>query len=297
MVADGEGGTDTATITVTVTGVNDPPVALGPIAPVSGADSVSVTPIDTSVAFSNPNHLPLTYTATNLPAGLVIDPATGVIAGTPAHDASVQGPYVVTVTATAPTGATSSTLLQINVANPGPTSVADNAATPAGTPVVIVPLANDSDPNGDPLSISSFTTPLYGSVFQSGSNLVYQSITNYCGPDSFNYTITDNHGGFSSNATVSVTVTNCGATNQNPVANPDPPPVAGKVKRERCCEEFSREGFFLAGLGLDHTPRAFSRRGAFQQIGRKQIDFGGQNGHWIGSLYTQHSPVRAQRCG
>ena len=204
LVADGEGGTDTATITVTVTGVNDPPVALGPIAPVSGADSVSVTPIDTSVAFSNPNHLPLTYTATNLPAGLVIDPATGVIAGTPAHDASVQGPYVVTVTATAPTGATSSTLLQINVANPGPTSVADNAATPAGTPVVIVPLANDSDPDHDVLSITSIASPAHGTAtLTSDGTIIYVPNAGFTGTETISYTISDAQGGTS---TASITI-------------------------------------------------------------------------------------------
>ncbi len=111
--------------------------------------------------------------------------------------------------------------LAVISSNQPPVAVDDFVTVNSGVSTPINVLTNDSDSNLDPISIFSFTTPQHGSVFQSGSNLVYQSFTNYCGADSFTYFITDNHGGFSSNATVSVTVTNCGATNQNPIANLD----------------------------------------------------------------------------
>jgi uncharacterized repeat protein (TIGR01451 family) len=90
-------------------------------------------------------------------------------------------------------------------------AVNDSVTAANGVSHTISVLANDFDPDSDPIFIFSFTTPAHGSVFQSASNLVYQSATNYCGPDSFTYTISDNRGGFS-NATVSITVTGC-ATN------------------------------------------------------------------------------------
>lgn len=59
------------------------------------SDSVSV-----SVHASDPDGDVLTYSATNLPDGLDIDPSTGIISGVIADDAADPAPYQVTVTAT-----------------------------------------------------------------------------------------------------------------------------------------------------------------------------------------------------
>ena len=71
-LTDSEGGTDTATVTVTVTGVNDAPIVVGgsEIADASGNDGETITAIDVTTAFSDPDTTDtLTYTATGLPAG------------------------------------------------------------------------------------------------------------------------------------------------------------------------------------------------------------------------------------
>ena len=205
-VADGMGGHATATVTVTVTGVNDAPVTLGPIAAVDAVDAAPVTPIDASVAFDNPGHLPLVYSASNLPAGLSIDPVTGLITGAPAHDASVQGPYVVMVTATGPSGETSTTALQINVANPAPVAVADNAATPADTPVTIAPLANDTDADHDALSITAIGVPANGTATLNPDGTInYVPNAGFVGAETISYTIADSQGG-TSTATITIVV-------------------------------------------------------------------------------------------
>ena len=206
IVADGMGGHATATVTVTVTGVNDAPVTLGPIAPQDAHDAAPVTPIDASVAFNNPGNLPLVYTATNLPAGLSIDPATGLITGTPAHDASVQGPYVVMITATGPAGETSTSALQINVANPGPVAMADIATTPVDTPLTIAPLTNDTDVDGDMLSVTSVDAPAHGAAtLNPDGTISYVPNPGFVGPETISYTITDGQGGMSS-ATITIVV-------------------------------------------------------------------------------------------
>ena len=68
-------------------------------------------------------------------------------------------------------------------------------------------LANDSDPNGYPLSISGVSNPSNGSVtYDPGSQTVtFVPANNYTGPAGFTYSITNGQGGTAS-ATVSLTV-------------------------------------------------------------------------------------------
>jgi outer membrane protein OmpA-like peptidoglycan-associated protein len=94
----------------------------------------------------------------------------------------------------------------------------DTATTTSGTPVTINVLANDTDPNGDTLSIVSFNQGNNGAVTQVGNNLVYTPVAGFTGADTFTYVITDPDGN-QSTATVTVTV---GAADPNaPVANND----------------------------------------------------------------------------
>lgn len=70
-------------------------------------------------------------------------------------------------------------------------------------------LANDTDPDGDPLTVTLLNNgPAHAAIFtlyEDGS-FAYLPATNYFGPDSFTYTVSDGHGG-SSSATVNITVT------------------------------------------------------------------------------------------
>ncbi|OQW99233.1 MAG: hypothetical protein BWK73_50810 [Thiothrix lacustris] len=96
-----------------------------------------------------------------------------------------------------------------------PVAVNDSATTTSGTPVNIAVLANDTDPNGDVLSIVSFNQGTNGSVTQVGSALVYTPVVGFTGTDTFTYVIKDPAGN-QSTATVTVTV---GAADPNaPVA-------------------------------------------------------------------------------
>ena len=88
------------------------------------------------------------------------------------------------------------------------------------TNTVLDVLANDTDPEGDDLSITAKTNGSKGSVMimGGGSNLRYNPSTNATGSDSFTYTISDGHGG-TDVATVTVQI---GAVNDDPVAADDP---------------------------------------------------------------------------
>ncbi|CAG1018901.1 partial Hemolysin, chromosomal, partial [Burkholderiaceae bacterium] len=66
-------------------------------------------------------------------------------------------------------------------------------------------LANDSDPENNPLSFVSVQGAVNGSVAMSAGNIVFTPQANYSGPASFTYTVSDGQGG-TSTGTVSVNV-------------------------------------------------------------------------------------------
>lgn len=66
-------------------------------------------------------------------------------------------------------------------------------------------LANDSDPDGDGLSVTSVTDPPNGTAAISSGYVVYMPDTYYLGTDSFAYTVSDGNGG-ADTATINVTV-------------------------------------------------------------------------------------------
>ena len=100
---------------------------------------------------------------------------------------------------------------QVPVANNDTASLAED-----GTATLSV-LANDSDGDGDTLSLTSTTPPSHGTVTQSGSNLIYQPSANYNGDDAFGYTLSDGFGGTAA-AQVYLTIT---AVNDPPLATND----------------------------------------------------------------------------
>ena len=84
-----------------------------------------------------------------------------------------------------------------------PTAVDDGAATLVDEPVAIFVLANDSDPNADPLNVTTFTQPASGTVSFTDDVATYTPNGGFSGTDRFTYAITDGQGG---TASASVTV-------------------------------------------------------------------------------------------
>lgn len=89
-----------------------------------------------------------------------------------------------------------------NTPNTAPVAT-DDFIYPQGNATTVDVLENDTDAEGDPLTISEFTQGMGGLVSEGPDNtLVYTPTRNYRGTDSFTYTITD--GEFSDTATVYV---------------------------------------------------------------------------------------------
>lgn len=97
-------------------------------------------------------------------------------------------------------------LVETSLANAAPQAVDDNATTAASTAVTIAVLANDRDPEGQPLRVTAVTQGSKGRVtLNSNGTVTYLPNSKISGQqDSFRYTVTD--GVSSASATVWVVV-------------------------------------------------------------------------------------------
>jgi hypothetical protein len=142
------------------------------------------------------------------PAGIVYTP-----------DVGFTGTDSFTYTVIDGRGGADSGTVSVNVVVPGtPVAGDDTASTDEDTPVDVVVLANDVDPNGDTLTVTNATDPPHGSTAVTPAGVVtYTPDPQFCGADSFVYTISD--GTSTDTALVSVTVV---CVNDAPVANAGP---------------------------------------------------------------------------
>lgn len=90
--------------------------------------------------------------------------------------------------------------------NRSPVAANDEASTLLNTPVNISVMVNDSDPDGDTLSVNSPTTPTSGTVTAlAGNQYRYTPANGFTGTATFQYNLVDGRGG-SATATVTVRI-------------------------------------------------------------------------------------------
>jgi len=211
-VSDGKGGTTTVTVNVTVTPVNDPPVA----AP-AGVSTPEDTPVSGKVMVTDPDGDPLTFSKASDPKhGTVIVNADGTYTYTPA--AGYNGSDSFTVKVSDGKGGTITVTVNVTVTpvNDAPVVTASPLVTPEDTPVVGSIKA--SDPDGDPLTYTKASDPAHGTVtMNANGTYIYTPAANYFGPDSFTVTVSDGKGGLTL-VTVNITVT---PVNDPPIAVDD----------------------------------------------------------------------------
>ena len=70
----------------------------------------------------------------------------------------------------------------------------DQAETAEDTPVLIDVVANDTDPDGDPLRVVAVMAPAHGTVTVVAGRLRYVPAPDYNGPDRFTYRVADSDG-------------------------------------------------------------------------------------------------------
>lgn len=93
----------------------------------------------------------------------------------------------------------------ITIVNVPPKAVDDTFTTPEDLPIILTVLNNDTDPNNDPIIVSSVGTPNNGTAtINEGTSITYTPILNFAGTDVFTYTISD--GNLYDVATITVNV-------------------------------------------------------------------------------------------
>ena len=97
-----------------------------------------------------------------------------------------------------------------------PVAVDDAVILDEDTTVLIPVLGNDSDPDLDPLHIASVSDPACGTTVIEGDQIRYTPDPNYCGMDTFSYTVSD--GGETDTADVELSIT---CINDAPIAVDD----------------------------------------------------------------------------
>ena len=131
----------------------------------------------------------------------------GTLNFTPAPD--FNGTATITYTISDGKGGTDTATVVITVtpANDPPVAENDSATTPEDTPVTIAVLNNDSDVDGDPLTVTSATVDASQGTVQVNPDgtITFTPAPGFSGDAVITYTISDGHGGFST-ATLTVTV-------------------------------------------------------------------------------------------
>src|SRR5438445_147170 len=213
-ISDGNGGTNSALITVTVSAVNDAPVAVDDNASTAEDVPVTISPLDNDSDVEGPSPTIIRATATNGTA--VIVGGTNVLF-TPATN--FNGTATIGYSISDGNGGTASALITVTVSpvNDPPVAVDDAANTAEDVPVTISPLDNDSDVDGDSLTITSVSATNGTAVIVGGTNVLFTPAANFNGTATIGYSISDGNGGTAS-ALITVTVS---PVNDPPVAADD----------------------------------------------------------------------------
>ncbi|PID34459.1 MAG: hypothetical protein CR976_00155, partial [Thiotrichales bacterium] len=144
--------------------------------------------------------------------GRVVDNGDGTLTYTPAPGFTGKDTFTYTISDGHGGEATATVSIVVEAGtvdpvNRAPVAVNDSVSTTVDKQVSINVLANDTDADGNTLTISSFdaATLRGGTVANSGGQLIYTPHAGFVGTDTFDYTISDGKGGFAT-ATVTVVV-------------------------------------------------------------------------------------------
>ncbi|AOY81600.1 Ig-like domain-containing protein [Moorena producens JHB] len=225
QVDDGNGGIDTATVNLTINPVNDPPQSQDDSATTNEDTAVNINVLnndsdiegDSSLSVvNNPSNGSAVVNNNNTPGDLTDD----FITYTPNLNYNGTDSFTYQLNDGVNSPATATVNLTITPVNDAPEAVDDSVTTNEDTAVTFNVLANDSDADGNPLTLTIVSDPSNGIAVVNDNGtpsvptddfITYTPNLNANGSDSLTYQVDDGNGGIGT-ATVNLTI--------NPVNDP-----------------------------------------------------------------------------
>ena len=164
--------------------------------------------------------------ATQPTNGTVALAANGSFVYTPTGDFSGVDTFTYTASDGPAVSGVATVTITVTPVNRPPVGVDDAAVTTSGNPVTIPVLSNDSDPDGDVISVLSVTQGSKGTAVIQGGQVVYTAGANQVGADTFTYVLTDGK----ASVTVTVRVTINTSTSTPPPPEPLLPATGGRTQ-------------------------------------------------------------------
>lgn len=214
-ISDPDGNTDSALVDVTVNPVNDDPVANDDTVGTEQNDPITFDPTDNDTDVDGDD---LVVSEIGEPEnGTVTINEDGTVTYTPNED--FFGEDTISYTVDDGNGGEDDGVITVNVtvptdptdgeSNRAPVAVDDMITATATDPETFDPSANDTDADGDELTITSVGEAQNGSVtLNADGTVTYVADETFNGTDSYDYTIDDGNGG-SDTGTVTVEVLPC----------------------------------------------------------------------------------------
>src|SRR5207248_2271593 len=181
---DGSADSNTATVSITVSAVNDAPVA---------SNQAVVTDEDTAktitLSASDTEGSPLNYAIVSGPAHGTLSGTAPNLTYTPAADYNGPDSFTFTANDGDLNSSSAARRVTVNPVNDAPAASSQAVVTDEDTAKAITLGASDIE--GSPLTYAIGTAPAHGTLSGTAPTLTYTPAANYNGPDSFTFTAND----------------------------------------------------------------------------------------------------------
>ena len=204
-----------ATVTITVTPVNDAPTAIDDAITATAGTAATIA---TSALLANDSDLdgdPLAITSVGAASSGTVSLAGTTITYTPATGFTGTATFTYTVSDGT---LTDTATVTVTIGNHPPVAVDDAVTTPEDTAATILAATlagNDTDADGQALSVTAVANPTNGTVVLSGTTITFTPTANFAGGAGFDYTVSDGVATDTGHVTVTVS-----AVNDPPTATP-----------------------------------------------------------------------------
>ncbi len=199
-----------ATVSITLTPINDPPVALAQSVTLSEDATRTITLRGSDIDTPTAN---LFFTILTAPTKGSLVGTNGVYTYLPNAHANGPDGFTFKVSDGSADSAPATVSIDITPVNDAPIAVSQGVSTIEDSPVAVTLVGVDAD--SDPLAFSIVNQPTNGSLSGTPPNLTYIPRTNFAGVDSFSFKVSDGVLDSPTNGVVSITIT---TVNDAPVA-------------------------------------------------------------------------------